>query len=83
MAIPLFGSHVDWGAPDALASTGRGSREFGDAEVGEEQVGTIGVIFAQADEEVTGFDILVQHLLIMGVLQRLGSLLEQGSDLGR
>src|SRR2546421_2437122 len=77
MPIPLLGGHIRWRAPNALARTGRCAGEFSDAEVGEEQVGTIGLVVAQADEEVGGLDILVNDVLVMGMLQRIGGLLEQ------
>ncbi len=82
MAIPLFGGHIGRRASDALAQASGRAGELGDAEVGEQQVRPLGLGAAHSDEEVGGFDILVQHVLVMGVLQRLGGLLEQGDDLG-
>src|SRR5712692_5384530 len=40
------------------------------------------LVFAHPDEEIGRLDILVKHLLVMSVLQRVGGLLEQGRDLG-
>ncbi len=45
--------------------------------------GRVGLIWSQADEEVGGLDILVNDLLVMGVLQRIGGLLQQGCHLDR
>src|SRR5215831_17222401 len=44
VSIPLFGSHVDRGATNALAQVAGGAGEFGDAEVGEQQVGLLWLV---------------------------------------
>lgn len=79
MPIPLLRSHIGWCAPDARACAGGRARKFGDAKVGEQQVRTLGLVFAHADEEISGLDILVKHVLVMGVLQRIGACCTRGT----
>ena len=77
LAHELFGGRVGHGADGHV---GRGDAAgviewSGDAEVGEEHTGVIGI--EVGDDDVGGLDVAVQQTFLVGVVQRTG---DGGSD---
>ena len=84
MTIPLLGGHIRRRATDTLARTSGQAREFSDSKVGQQQVGTSWLLWSVANKKVGGFDILVNDLVVVGMLQCAGSLTNHmGNLLGR
>src|SRR6266571_8026426 len=77
IAVPLFRSHVGRSAANGMGDTPGCHMRFGYAEIGELEIGESRVLGVRADEEVGGFDILVDNLLIVGMLESVSSLLHK------
>src|SRR5216683_3011071 len=73
--FPLFRGHVSWCAANRLAHTCSGTGGFRHAKISQHQIRTAWSIFTTANEEVGRLDILVDHLMAVGVLKGTGSLL--------
>jgi len=43
--------------------------EPGDAKIREEQIGTVGILLIGTDKKIGGFDILVDNLVVMHILE--------------
>ena len=77
VALPLLGSHVGRGATTRLAHPCRCTDELGHAEISQQQVRALWPLFPAADEKIGGFNILVNDLLVVGMLERAGGLLDE------
>src|SRR2546426_8735952 len=81
LAIPVFGSQEGRGATNVLAAVGGPGTEFGDTEIGEEQIRSVWVIVVKANEEVGRFHILVNDLMVVCILESGGGLPENMCDI--
>jgi hypothetical protein len=75
MASPLFRSHIGGSSANGLARTGIRRDKFRYAKICQHQVGN-SLCFPAPNEKVRRLDILMDDLLLMSVLQRVGSLLD-------
>src|SRR5712692_8800729 len=75
MAIQLFRCHIDRCAPNGLAGARGRATESSKTKVSQQQIREIRMFFVVADKEVGGFDILVNDLMVMGILESFGSLM--------
>src|SRR5579859_274443 len=80
MSPPLFNRHVGRGAAHVLAHIGCGNIEFSNAEIGQQEIGIIWSLLPGADQEVGRFDILMNNMLLVSMLQRFGSLANKMGD---
>src|SRR5713226_2765858 len=83
LPCPLFGGHVCGGASNRLADIGSRATELGDAKISQEQVWTAEVLLIALNEKVRGFDILMNDLMVMCMLQCTRCLADNGDNLLR
>ena len=80
ITLPLFRRHIDGCPANSLACARGAGRQFGNTEIGEQQIGQA-LITITANKEILRFDILVNEAVVVCMLEGVGCLAEKMRDI--